>query len=223
METRKINYWQEYLDEIEKIKGEYTNHQVGNFKIGNTILFRGQANADWPLETTLERYTNQKWTVKSYSKLTYRCLHQVESFTERKWNLPPLQEIEKQIKESYDDFVVKIPCYDYWVYLRHHGFPSPLLDWSVSPFIAAFFAFEQQNNASEAAIYAYVETPKGVKMGWGGSPQINVQGPYVSTHKRHFLQQCWYTYATRGIEKKKQHYFVCPEVLANSQLKIAYP
>jgi hypothetical protein len=211
METREINSWQEYLDTVNQIKNDYADRQIGEVIIGNPILFRGQADAEWPLKTTLERYTDNSWDIKSYTKLTYRCRPQIESFTERTWNLPDLAEVEKQIESSYDDFFIQLPCYDYWVYLRHHGFPSPLLDWSQSPFIAAFFAFELQNKAPKAAIYAYVETPGGVKMGWGGSPQINVQGPYVSTHKRHFLQQCWYTFATKAIEEDKKHQFVCHE------------
>jgi hypothetical protein len=31
--------------------------------------------------------------------------------------------------------------YKYFVCLRHYGFPSPLLDWSRSPYFAALFAF----------------------------------------------------------------------------------
>jgi len=44
-----------------------------------------------------------------------------------------------------------------------------------------------------AAIYVYLERPKGIKVGGEGVPAIRALGPYVRTQRRHFRQQSAYT------------------------------
>jgi hypothetical protein len=56
-----------------------------------------------------------------------------------------------------------------------------------------FFAFQKASLDERVAIYVYVEELGEGKGGWVGAPQVCELGPYVSTHKRHFMQQGQYT------------------------------
>lgn len=151
-----------------------------------------------------------------YLNRAIRGVKEIESFTGNDWHTKPFPEMEKEIKETQDTFRVCLPSYDYLVYLRHHGFPSPLLDWTESPYIAAFFAFSESVKSKRVAIYCYIETPESVKGGTGGAPMITVKGPYVKTHKRHFAQKAWYTIATKWEDSEERHYFCKHEDIFNS-------
>jgi FRG domain len=85
----------------------------------------------------------------------------------------------------------------YLAHLRHGGFPSPLLDWTRSPYVAAYFAFSRVRHDHDVAVYAYRERPNNMKIGGSDSPQIISFGPVIKTHKRHFRQQSRYTVCTR--------------------------
>lgn len=209
METQQVATWSQILDVVQNVERQYSKPVIDGYELKQVILFRGLENSEWQLDTTLERQSNQKWTIQSYTGMIYNCAPQIESFLGSSWNLGTYEELEKEVTRKFTDVRVEIPHYDYWVYLRHHAFPSPLLDWSKSPYVALFFALCEQSKAEYSSLYAYIETPEGSKGGIVGAPMITVQHPYVRTHKRHFLQQSYYTIATEVAEEdRKEHRFV---------------
>ena len=209
MHTIELKSWSEFSEQIKKIREEFGLYKLGPYVQRNLILFRGQSNSEWNLETTLERYSDVVWDVRTYCRLALRCAPQIESFTNKSWKIPSYAELDEELDQNFDEILPHIPFYDFYVYLRHHGFPSPLLDWSISPYIAAFFAFADSSKADKVAIFAYIERPKGAKLGSIGEPKIMVLGPYTRSHQRHFLQQSSYTICTQPIQK--DHKIVCHE------------
>jgi hypothetical protein len=125
-----------------------------------------------------------------------RARPEIETFTGNRWEMKDWPELHEWASE-YDNFLKQFPAYDYAVFLRHHRFPSPLLDWTHSPYIAAYFAFAEERDVKRVAIYVYWEYTGHGKVGSANEPQIKVCGPYVRSHSRHFLQKSEYTIAAQ--------------------------
>jgi len=211
MDTKRVKTWKNFYEVIDEIREEYGvyRHELDNgqiYELPNRLLFRGQSNFNWNLLTTLERKTTASFHVLNYLYHATRCINEIESFTGFRWNLPDYPEIESQVRETQDALRVFLPGYDYLVYLRHHGFPSPLLDWTESPYIAAYFAYIDATT-DDPAVYCYIESPERAKGRSGDGPMITVKGPFVTTHKRHFAQKAWYTVSTKWNHQQERHYF----------------
>jgi hypothetical protein len=188
--------WEQFKKEIDDLRKEYGNGEGTGTKVSR-LLYRGQASAEWPLRTTLERASSQEFDLEKYILFANRGLKEIESFTGKNWEIKNHLEVNGEFRNNRNPLHLNMPNYDYHVYLRHHRFPSPLLDWTESPYIAAFFACSECHQNKDSAVYCFFERPFGRKSTRSGDATIIVQGPYVRTHNRHFAQKSWYTIAAK--------------------------
>src|SRR5262245_17600391 len=121
---RKISSWSELRNVLERL----TNAGWA---------FRGQADATWPLESSLTRYLKafggpeERWLLREK--------HILHTFKRKAHLLVPRTPEEGETLE--------------WLALmQHHGAPTRLLDFSWSPYVATFFALERAT--ADAAIWA---------------------------------------------------------------------
>ena len=102
---------------------------------GQPCVFRGQAQADWPLQPSIER---AGWDAATWpGKEDY---------------------VRSEFKRRAHHYLLDLPDKDdelgWLALMRHHGAPSRLLDWTKSPYVAAFFAALDARPDKPFAIWA---------------------------------------------------------------------
>jgi hypothetical protein len=94
----------------------------------DTYFYRGHAKADWKLESPWERELKRGGPLsREDSSLLLEKL--LENFKDMTIGLPGVRTLDLRTSD------------DWWTLGRHYGLATPLLDWTRSPYVAAFFAF----------------------------------------------------------------------------------
>ncbi len=196
MNTKNLDSWEQFEPYIKQLELDRAKSAPTCYGSVSHFLFRGHGDHSWRLETTLDRTNIKTWSLSKYFRFILIARSQIETFTKIRWEIEDWPKL-RDWASKYDNLkLMQFPGYDYLVFLRHHGFPSPLLDWTRSPYIAAFFAFAKARS-ERVSIYVYQEYSGQGKDGASNSPQVVSFGPYVRSHSRHFLQQSEYTIAVK--------------------------
>lgn len=102
------------------------------------FIWRGQADADWPLESSLDRVLRISGK-PNVSIVRERHLRDFKlAVRGRRGPSPSRLETEN----------------DWWALRQHYGLATPLLDWTHSPYVALYFALIEESTATNRAVYA---------------------------------------------------------------------
>lgn len=194
MENKVFKSWEEFeqalVDINDKTKQLYEKYGCKFFP-----LFRGVSDSEYHLESTLDRI-KKKVKFSEYQRILKIVCKHVATCTGRKWD------IETAVSTIHlGDFELPLSTYEFMAYLRHNGFPSPLIDWTKSAYIAAFFAFRDIYSKAE-----YISIFCGLwNCQYGDEPRIYPLGHTIATDYKHYLQQSEYSICV-GVENKETYF-----------------
>lgn len=148
------------------------------------LIYRGHRRYDWPLTPSLGRFDPRNIITEGVADAQLRLFRRA---------------VRGRISDR--TLVEDAEEHELWSVGQHHGLMTPLLDWTYSPYVALFFAFEQEDRRHGEldnpyrAIYvlnkSHVEADD-------KCPDVSVLEPRKDDHGRLVNQAGLFTYSAYG-------------------------
>jgi hypothetical protein len=114
--TIQLSRWQSFYEYVEQELLDYTDY-----------IYRGQSDAVWKLESSLRRLIRNSGQYLNETDREVITLRHLENFKKNARG-------RRGISLDFDSDE------NWWALGQHYGLATPLLDWTRSPFVAAYFA-----------------------------------------------------------------------------------
>lgn len=146
-ENRRVKDVVEYLQEVSKIKAEWPN---------STLVFRGQENEEWLLESSAERRLEKSFSSHRITERSFIEYH------EDLLNKCKLNNYDQREQKQLDDLELLAD-------LQHHGAATCLVDFTHNALVALWFACKKSdengkvfvvNKADEKTFLEVTDTDK---------------------------------------------------------------
>jgi len=128
------------IDQLSSWK-DFSDYIYQNFSNTRDYIFRGHRKENWGLTPNLYRGLEENYSYDSIIRRTFDHLDRFKLATRGRIKTSLLGMDEEN---------------ELWALGQHRGLKTPLLDWTKSPFVAAYFAFliDRNDNTSNRAIFA---------------------------------------------------------------------
>lgn len=157
----EIQNWWDFVEQVSGPKLPYRRW-----------AFRGQQDCEWPLSSSLFRYLSAHVPKGDWER---REFHSLKVFMRQAHLLLERVPAEDQ-------------TFEWWGLMQHHGAPTRLLDFSFSPYVAAFFALEKATHT--AAVWALnpgamqnITSDAKVPTGSGRSTKLYYGEPFILSRR----------------------------------------
>ncbi len=170
----KVANWRAFSDILEQ---DFFNRR------GTRLIYRGQRRYDWPLAPSLGRLDERRIVTAENAE------RQIALF-------------RRAVRGRLDDrgLVEAAEENELWAVGQHYGLLTPLLDWTYSPFVALFFAFEREDREREEpnlyrAVYALNKSHVEAE---DRCPGVDILEPRKDDYGRLVNQAGLFTYSAFG-------------------------